>query len=433
MIAAPTAGTGWKCLALAVLCAAGTWAYVARVLIPYQVADAAAHGRPRGNLSDLYPRWFGARELLLHGRDPYSGEITRGIQEGYYGHVIDAARSADPRDQQSFAYPAYVAFILAPTIHQSFAVVRQEAFWILLVVTVASVFMWLAGCEFLCLGQCAIAILTIGSLPVVQGLKLQQLTLLVAALIALAIWLLATDRPLAAGVALALATIKPQLVEVLLLWLAMWTLADLRRRYRWAVSFLVTLVALFTAAEVYLPHWLPRFLAAVREYRTYTDAASIFAKLIPVPWSALPLVLVAAVTAYVGWKMRGAQADTPEFAGTAAVMLTSTVVLIPSYGFYNQVLLLPALVCLARDRLALWQAGPVRRNLLLLVGTLLLWPWVASVILAAASFVMAPEHVEKYWAVPFWTALLFPVAVAALVLFAQFPAPFPARKPAGAS
>ena len=57
-------------LALAALAAAGMWLYVQRVLIPYQVQDAAAHGRPRGVLSDLYPRWVGAQELLEHGRDP---------------------------------------------------------------------------------------------------------------------------------------------------------------------------------------------------------------------------------------------------------------------------------------------------------------------------------------------------------------------------
>ncbi len=75
----------------AVLCATGVWLYGNRVLIPHQVSDAAAHDRPRGNLSDLYPRWLGARELLLHGRDPYSAEVTREIQAGYYGRPLDAS------------------------------------------------------------------------------------------------------------------------------------------------------------------------------------------------------------------------------------------------------------------------------------------------------------------------------------------------------
>ena len=92
------------------------WFYVRRVLVPYQRADAAIHGRPRGNLSDLYPRWLGARELLLRHRDPYSPEITREIQAGYYGRPLDPARAGDPKDEEGFAYPVYVVFLLAPAI-----------------------------------------------------------------------------------------------------------------------------------------------------------------------------------------------------------------------------------------------------------------------------------------------------------------------------
>src|SRR5450759_4460908 len=102
----------WLVLA-AVLCAAGVWLYANRVLIPYQISDAAAHGRPRGNLSDLYLHWIGARELLLNGRDPYGPDVTREIQQGYYGRPLDPARPGDPKDQR-FAYPVYVVFCLAP-------------------------------------------------------------------------------------------------------------------------------------------------------------------------------------------------------------------------------------------------------------------------------------------------------------------------------
>ena len=44
------------------------WFYFDHVLVPYQIQDSAVRHQPRGNLSDLYPRWLGSRELLLHGR-----------------------------------------------------------------------------------------------------------------------------------------------------------------------------------------------------------------------------------------------------------------------------------------------------------------------------------------------------------------------------
>jgi len=64
--------------------AVAMWAYVDLILVANQQVDAVQRGVPRGNLSDLYPRWVGARDLLLAGRDPYSQQVTREAQKGYY-------------------------------------------------------------------------------------------------------------------------------------------------------------------------------------------------------------------------------------------------------------------------------------------------------------------------------------------------------------
>ena len=236
----------WLWPVLAIVCAAGMWTCTDRVLIRYQTADAASHGRPRGNLSDLYPRWVGARELLLHGRDPYSAEVAREIQTGYYGRPLDLARPDDPRDLAGFAYPVYVIFLLAPTIQLPFAVVQVGFFWLLVVLTCGSALLWLRILRWRlpAWAQICLVALTLGSWCVLQGLLLQQMSLLVAGLVAIAIALLVADYAVAAGVLLALATIKPQLVALLLVWLVAWVAADWRRRYRLAVSFLATMAVL---------------------------------------------------------------------------------------------------------------------------------------------------------------------------------------------
>jgi len=407
------------------LCAAGMWFYVQRVLITHQVADAAAQGRPRGTLSDLYPRWLGARELLLHGRDPYSAPVTREIQIGYYGRPLDSARPYDPKDQQGFAYPVYVAFYLAPTISLPFDVVQRGFLWVLRVLTVASVPIWLRVVRWpLPLGaQASVAILTLGSLAVVQGLKLQQMTLVVAALMAMAIALLVTQRGIIAGILLALATIKPQLVCALLFWLAIWTLADFKRRYRWSVSFVITMAVLILTAELCLPGWIPRFWQAVREYQDYTGAAPLLDKLIPVPWSRLAEFGAGIGTAYICWRNRKHQEDTEAFAATVCLLLAVTLLIVPTLAIYNQVLLLPALLMLARDRRAIWNRSLSGRVLLVAVAVLLSWQWLSSMVLAGLSFVMPLEVVQKAWAVPAWTALTLPVAVAALMLFIAYQGP----------
>src|SRR5581483_10563548 len=173
-------------LVLAVLATAGMWCYVDLVLIPFQRAQAAAHGTPRGNLSDLYPRWLGARELLLHGRDPYGPDVTREIQVGYYGRALDPSRPGDLKDQQGFAYPLYVAFLLAPTIRLPFEIVQAGFKWFLIACTAVSVPLWFRATNqrASAAGLAIWIIVTLGTFPAVQGIKLQQLTLLVCALLA---------------------------------------------------------------------------------------------------------------------------------------------------------------------------------------------------------------------------------------------------------
>ena len=401
------------------LCAASMWLYVQRVLVTHQISDAAAHGRPRGTLSDLYPRWLGARELLLHGRDPYGADITREIQTGYYGRPLDPSRPDDPKDQQGFAYPVYVAFYLAPTINFPFDVVRRAFFWVFFGLCVVSIPIWLRLLHWPVpwWTQVSIAVMTLGSLPVVQGLKLQQMTLGVAVLMAVAMVFLVTDHQIAAGILLALATIKPQLVFLLLLWLAIWTAADWKSRYRWAASFLLTMTVLFVSAEIWLPHWIPRFWQAAHEYQRYTKATSILDTLMPHPWGVILGVAAAGAATYVCWKNRNYVEDSPGFAFNTCLVLAVTLVIVPTFALYNQVLLLPALLLLARDRRAIWDRNRAGRVLLVAAAILLSWQWLSSLTLAVLSFVMPLEIVQKAWAVPGWTALTLPVAVAALMLF----------------
>lgn len=408
----------WTVPLLSILCAVGMWTYINRVLIAHQISDATEHDRPRGNLSDLYPRWLGARELILHGRNPYSSEVAREIQAGYYGRPLDPSRPGDPRDEQGFAYPVYVVFWLAPTIGLPFAVVQRGFFWMLLVLTFASVPLWLRVVRWSVplWAQISLLALTLGSVAVMQGLKLQQMSLLVAGLMAIAIALLVTGHPVAAGILLAVASIKPQLVLLLLIWLAIWTLADWRRRYRWAASFLFTMAILCAGSEWYLPHWIPRFWQAIHEYQRYTGAMSVMDTMISVPLSRVFELIAFAALMVACWKERRQAAGSTSFAFVLSLVLATTILLIPTYAPYNQVLLMPALLLLVKERRTIWQKNAVNRVLVVITTGLILWPWISSVALAGLSFVLPQETVERAWAVPAWTVIQIPVAVSALML-----------------
>src|ERR1700683_3354014 len=126
----------------------GVWRWAVTVLAPANAETVLAAGRPIGNNSDLYPRWLGARELLVHGRDPYSPAVTREIQTGFYGRPLNSQNPSDPTDQVAFAYPLYVAYLLTPTLTLPFRTVMETFRWFLLLTIACSVPLWMYAIGF---------------------------------------------------------------------------------------------------------------------------------------------------------------------------------------------------------------------------------------------------------------------------------------------
>lgn len=395
------------------------WFYVQRVLIPYQQGDAARHDRPRGTLSDLYPRWLGARELLLRHRDPYGAEVTREIQAGYYGRELDPNRPNDPKDQQGFAYPVYVVFLLSPTIHLPFAAVQAGFFWLLALLTAVTVPLWLRA-----IGwrpprkvQVILLALTLGSFAVVQGIKLQQLSLLVGFLLAASAALLTSGYLAISGGLLALACIKPQLALPLAGWFTLWSLAR-RQRWRFLVGFYITLGVLIAAGEYELPGWIARFRQAVAAYGDYTGGSrSLLDVLVGQGFGRILAGLVILTVIYFCWKKRNESENSAAFASMLALVLAATVVIIPTFAPYNQVLLLPAIFLIVRSWDLLRQKSAVARTVAFVATALLLWPWLAALLLSAASVALTPDTVQQAWATPLYTSLEIPLGVLATLVF----------------
>ena len=167
------------------------WFYVQQVLVPYQKADAErpTDGRAAICLTFIPAGWVRGNCCCTIAT-PYSSEVTRKLDR-YYGRPLDPGRMDDPRfneprDQQGFAYPLHVIFLLAPTIALPFPLVQAEFRWLLVILTLASVLLWLRVLRWRpsVASTAIIIVLTFGSYAVVQGIKLQQLTLVVSALLA---------------------------------------------------------------------------------------------------------------------------------------------------------------------------------------------------------------------------------------------------------
>lgn len=401
---------------LAVWCAISMGIYVQKVLIAHEVQEAALTGSARGILSDLYPRWYGARELLLHSRDPYSAEVTQEIRRDYYGEALDSARPGRLKDQQAFAYPLYVVFLLAPTVHSAFEPVRVGFLVFLFLLTAVSVPLWLRFLEWDVprMMLAATLVLSLGNFSAWQGLKLQQLTLLVCALLAAAFAALMAERPIAAGILLAFATIKPQLVLFVLVWLFLWTTANWRERQRWFWSFGATMLLLLGASEFLLPGWLGEFLAAVRAYHRYTGGTSVFGVLLPPRLETLAWAVLTLGMLLIAWKARQVSLVSEQFKLTTALILAGTLLQIPMIAPYNYLLLLPGLLWLLchRERAL---SNVVTRVTAVLAALSVLWPWLAATGLALGFLVLPKNAILRAWHVPLWTALVIPVTVFALL------------------
>jgi len=389
------------------------WFYVQRILIPYQENDARAHNRPRGILSDLYPRWIGSRAVLLEHRDPYSDDVTREIQTGYYGRPIDPSRPGDPRDEQRFAYPVYVAFLLSPTLPLPFETVQTLFRWGLFFVTGLTVLLWLRFLNWKLPTWAVVALILVvcGSFQAIQGVKLQQLSLLVAFLISACAASLVAGNLVLAGVLLALATIKPQLAVLPAFWLMLWGIAGWRERRRLVLGFTATLALLIGGGEYILPGWIPRFLSAIKAYERYTGGGSLLD--LPAGRTVGALLTVVCLLGLVAilWRVRAVPAGSYQFRTAMALVLVVTVVVVPMMAPYNQLLLLPAIFLLLGAWNELWRRGPVIRICLVLAAVLVLWPWAVSAILAAASFFVPAETVQRAWALPLWTSVGIPVVI----------------------
>jgi hypothetical protein len=395
------------------------WIWVQAIAVPHQQAESATRGAPRGNLSDLYPRWLGARELLLHHRDPYTEEITREIQIGYYGRVLDPTRPNDPKDQQAFAYPIYVVLMLAPTVTFSFAAVHKAVFWLFALLTALSVMWWrhTLGWRLSASAKIAWILLTLSCFPSIQGLKLQQLTVLVAALVAASINRISRREFVWAGLLLALATIKPQLVFLTVLWLCIWVSGNWRERRRFVWSFGISMALLIGAGEALLPGWIKEFRTAMASYYRYTGGGNSVLDVVLTPTlGRVTAAFLVAILLAIAWETRRHDESSPEFQYSLSLTLATTLLVIPMFAPYNQVLLVPAFMMFLRSIRQLWNRNRLSRFFVAITALSVFWPFLAGASLVAALAFLPDPTVQKAWGLPFYPSFAIPITIYAMLL-----------------
>ena len=303
-----------------------------------------------GPRSDIYPPWFGSRELFLNGLDPYSETVAQQIQVMYYDRALAPGES---RDEQRFAYPIYVSFLFAPTVRLPFREVQILFVICLALATAAGVYLWLrvVKWDISKWGIALILILTLCNPGTMRGLRLQQLGLLVAALLAAAAFSVANGRLVMAGTLLGFATIKPQTMFLPLMWLVIWCVGDWSKRKSLVIAFLGTTLSLCLAGELILPGWIPEFIQGMIAYRRYAGYTGLEILFGSKPFAALAAAFILWWMGLRMWRNRKVDADSPHFISQLSSILAVQLFIMPGmFDSYNLVLLLPGIFILLKPK-----------------------------------------------------------------------------------
>ncbi len=318
--------------------------------------------------NDFYSRWYGARALYLKGQNPYSIEVTQGIQMGMMGRL-----ATPEEDQVAFAYPLYVAFLVLPLVPLAYA--QAQALWMsaLILAVVGSVLIIL-GSHRAPMSPSLFTFFILGALffyPSVRAILLGQFAIVSFLFLTLALWAILERHDVPAGIFLALATVKPQTAALLVPLIVGWAL--LRKRWHIAGSAIGTLVVLGALACLWVPDWPIQFLRALFSYTGYirvgAPVQTALSLVLPPEFAgpgAIALGLSLVAIAGVEW-LRASDDIRPAFNFTALVTTWTAI----RIGSSDQVLLLfPFLFWLS----SIYRSGN-RFGVLLLWAGLIAIPW----------------------------------------------------------
>jgi hypothetical protein len=289
----------------------------------------------------IFP-WYGSRELIVHHRDPYGNNVTQETRR------ITKAQERNPNWGQ-FLYPAYTAFLLSPTVWMPFPVAQLFFFCLLLLSVPLSLYFWMrfVDLKLSTLGFLVAVFLALAGPPGVQGLLLRQVGVLVALFISGAALFLRYRQFFFSGCLLALTTVKPQMVVLCLPWLLAWSVADWRNRKGLILGFGAVMTLLLAGSELLLPGWVSEWIAAVETSKSY-GGVSMLEALDGHAFSVCASIAVLVCLAFFLFKLRKVRTDSDDFAMTFALVLLVQLLVSPLMAGFNHLLVVPAVLLLAK-------------------------------------------------------------------------------------
>jgi hypothetical protein len=342
-----------------------------------------AQNNPGGN--DFLPRYLGTRLFMVKGQSPYSEATTQEIQKMVYGRPAEKEE-----DQVLFVYPFYSFLIFAP-----FALIKNYVLARAVWMTVLEISLFLLAGIGISLSRWRISRSMLVVILIFTALWYHSVrvvingnaSVLCALFLAAAFLAIRSEHDVLGGFLIALASIKPQMVVLLIPFVLIW--ASSQRRWLLFWSLLVSLGFLIATTVLLIPDWIWQNLVQIVAYPSYTQPGSpgaIFYQYLPGIGKQMGWVITVFTAGILFWEWRVAlHRDYRWFLWTAYLTLVLTNLIGIRTATENYIALFPALIMV----LAVWDerwgiSGRwliITSVLLLLVG--LWWLFLATLRMAA--------------------------------------------------
>ena len=347
------------------------------------------HQNPGGN--DFLVHWMGTRLLLKDGLSPYSDQTATQIQIFAYGHPAQAGEH-----ELRVAYPLYSVLLFIPfALIQDFATAR--AIWMtvlelsILSLTFLSIraFQWKPNLVVLAL----IFLFSLVWYHAVRTIINGNAVGLVALVLLGAFLAIKNDMDEVGGFLLALTTIKPQLVVLVILFILIWAVN--RRRWKLVSWFMGTMVILVAVAFLFVPDWILQNIREILRYPGYNPPGTpgaVFSVWFPAMGNRLGWILsgILILLLLVEWYLAvRRKPDFPGFFWTVYLTLVASQWIGIQTDPGNFIILFPAIVLV----FAMWEqrwkrVGTALTVLSLLILTIGIW----AVFLSTVTYGYQPQQ-----------------------------------------